>query len=87
MAEIIPFRFSRCVGRLRRTARATVDMSRPAAAKHIDFQLRRLEEALLSHGVAPEAVDAELRSYRAALDAHIWRIVMTGEGTNGGDAA
>lgn len=78
MAEIVPYRFARCVGRTRRTAAAALRMAPLVADAHIDLQTRRLGETLAQKGVPSHLVAAEMKAYEAAIRAQMWRIALIG---------
>ena len=83
-AEIIPFPVSRRVALIRKTASFMASSSRAVAESHARVQAEKLEKSLTRKGVSRAIVEREVASYRSALDAALWRAVLTPEP---GDAA
>lgn len=77
MEVIVPFPAARRVGQIRKTAAYMAIASPRVAESHLQMQLDKLTKTLAKKGIAPEAVAAEVAAYRAAIQAELWRQVLT----------
>lgn len=77
MAEIIPFPASRRIGQIRKTATYIASATPRVAESHLQMQLDKLAKGLARKGLPQKVIAAEVAAYRSALQAEIWRAVLT----------
>lgn len=76
-AMIVPFPASRRVGQIRKTAAYLASAAPKVAEAHAQMQMDKLTKSLARKGVGPEAIATEVSAYRSALQAELWRQVLT----------
>ncbi|HMO29842.1 MAG TPA: DUF6074 family protein [Enterovirga sp.] len=74
---MVPFPAARRVGQIRKTAAYMATATPRVAESHLQMQLDKLVKTLARKGVAPEAIAVEVSAYRAAVQAELWRQVLT----------
>lgn len=79
-AIVLPFPYSRRVPQIGKTAAYMASLPHKHAEGHLRDQLRRLEEGLRRKGVAEPLIRSEVGSYEGAIRAHLWRLILKGEG-------
>jgi len=75
-ATILPFPLARRVGYVRKQADYVLSVSHKAGERHMERQLELQRQNLLTKGVNPAAVDAQVAALRSAFRRELWREVM-----------
>lgn len=76
-AEIVPFPAARRVGQIRKTAAYIASAPPKVAASHLAMQADKLTAGLSRKGLPQAAIAAEVAAYRSAVQAEVWRQVLT----------
>ena len=76
--EIIPFPSIRRVG-IRRRAATLLSYSERGAERTLAAQLKAQRMAMLRKGIAPDAVEKDLRALEMAIRAEMWRMERSGD--------
>lgn len=80
MAEIIAFPLARRVAYVAKQASFAAGMKAEACERHIDRQLSIQRATLISKGVDPDAVEAQVQTLGGAIRNACWRYRALAEG-------